>query len=272
MESLTMDEMKAQVALVKSMYNISVRTFQLARLGPSKKVMYAVKVDETFPSPDRISLESMRRSAHDKPLTLFKRLCWTFVVCAAGVGIRSSTRDDDAGYFSASFVSQWANAERCRDMFDEFDEIADALSDEQQMEVCNMLHVLLFKSSSISNETPSLAFTKASTKVHEYAGVGQPSKRARAREARLANQRTATGRKKKRVKTTGSPSPKRARAEEEEPPTPPTVEGHRWPDKVGAKGPNGLPRKVGGNKDGRKCRHLQEGRECPFTSCSFSHA
>ena len=44
----------------------------------------------------------------------------------------------------------------------------------------------------------------------------------------------------------------------------------KFPDKEGAKGPNGLPRRKGGNPNGAVCKGFLAG-DCPFATCSYSH-
>ena len=42
-------------------------------------------------------------------------------------------------------------------------------------------------------------------------------------------------------------------------------------DEDGAKGPNGLPRKKGGNPSGGPCKRYNSKAGCGFNFCSFSH-
>ena len=44
----------------------------------------------------------------------------------------------------------------------------------------------------------------------------------------------------------------------------------KYPDTEGANGPNGLPRKKGGNPDGGPCSRFAQGK-CEFKFCSYSH-
>ncbi|MDC0526130.1 hypothetical protein OAO87_03930, partial [bacterium] len=108
-----MDEVKRLVALLKKMYNIRLRGHQIAKLGVLKRIMYAVKMHGEWPRADNISLEAVRRSPHDKALTLFSRLVWSVVLCAAGTGVPVGKRDD-AGHVDGKYPAQWASAEAAR--------------------------------------------------------------------------------------------------------------------------------------------------------------
>ncbi|KAL1500140.1 hypothetical protein AB1Y20_012811 [Prymnesium parvum] len=69
--------------------------------------------------------------------------------------------------------------------------------------------------------------------------------------------------KAKRAATTPEKTPKAK--------SPKTEKTSKWVDEEGALGPNGLARKKGGNPGGSKCERLAKG-ECPFKTCSYSHA
>ena len=45
----------------------------------------------------------------------------------------------------------------------------------------------------------------------------------------------------------------------------------KYPDELGAEGPNGLPRMKGGNPAGEPCEKHANGK-CTFKFCSYSHA
>ena len=79
---------------------------------------------------------------------------------------------------------------------------------------------------------------------------------------------TADGKRKGDALSTPEKKRKGAQAD-----TPRTLPGgsKKYPDEVGAKGPNGLERMKGGNPAGDPCRDLAKGK-CAYASCSFSHA
>ena len=70
---------------------------------------------------------------------------------------------------------------------------------------------------------------------------------------------------------TASTSGEDTTATEEKKPRKKAAAGERWPDVVGAEGPNKLRRMVGGNPKGEKCSKLTETGKCPFKTCSYSH-
>ena len=259
--------------LVRTMHNIRLRWHDLPKFAMLKRIMFATKINEEWSRPDVVSLEMMRRQKSDKAITLMRRLLWGHVVCAAGTGIKPEVRDDGAGYVSAKYAAQWASAEQARNLCAELEEVRDDVHGTgRDQTMCDMLYTIISKAVGASNETPSLAMSKAATKVHEFAGGESATARAasgRKRSRRgAAEQADAAGQKQKKTKTGRQQTPPRQQA------TPPKTGGgsEKYPDEDGALGPNGLPRKKGGNPAGRKCDRLSNGGACPFKYCSFSHA
>ena len=125
MSSYTVDEMKDQLRLLRKMYNITVRQHELPTLSGLKKIVYAIKIDECFPDPLRVTLESMRRDPSDKPLTLWKRIVYGTFTASAGVGVKEGTRDDGAGWVEG-FPAQWFNAELGVELTKELEEVSAA--------------------------------------------------------------------------------------------------------------------------------------------------
>ena len=68
------DDVSGQKALLVRMYNHRMREHELATLPSMKRIVYWVKKEGSWPHPDRVSLESMRRDKSDSSFTLTKRL------------------------------------------------------------------------------------------------------------------------------------------------------------------------------------------------------
>jgi len=266
-DKLHTDEVKELVKLIKTMHNIRLRWHDLPKFAVLKRIMFATKINEEWSRPDIIGLEMMRRQKSDKPMTLFRRLVWGHVVCAAGTGIKTDVRDDGAGYVGAKFAPQWASAEQARNLCAELEEVRDELQGTgRDQTLCDRLYTIITKSVGASAETPSLAMSKAATKVHEFAGSDGAVARDRKRPRGTGGEKPEGGGKKAKKAKGVSPTPPRQQ------PTPTKPGSDKYPDEEGAAGPNGLPRKKGGNPSGRKCDRLANGGTCPFKFCSFSHA
>ena len=121
----SVDNMKDNMRMLHKMYNMKVRPWDLATHSSIKKVHYAANVDEVFPDPRRVPLESMRQHATDTGYTLLHRLVHTFLAVVVGkkVGL---FRDEGAGVL-AGYADQWANAEPAKEMLAELAELRDRL-------------------------------------------------------------------------------------------------------------------------------------------------
>ena len=258
------DEVKELLNLLKVMYNIRLSAHEIPKMSVLKRIMYATKIEEVFPNPDRITLESMRRTAKDSPITLLGRLVWGTVLCAAGAGVKDTQRDDEAGWFSSKYQSQWCNAMRAQDLMKEVDEVRDQLGPAEQMALAKRIHKSMFKSTSTSNETAALAFSKNTSKVHELPPPSGGETVPRGKK-RLFDE--GGGPPAKAMKKKGQSETKVAEATETEK----GGKSAKWADKAGEIGPNGLPRMKDGNKAGSKCERFFSGDGCKFSTCSFSH-
>ena len=122
-----------------------------------------------------------------------------------------------------------------------------------------LMWLTLFKSTGVhGGETASLAMARLVSRVAELT----VSRRGGGNETPPTTTKSGRNRKKKR-KETETPT-----KEGEEKPPKRTSE---WKDEVGALGPNGHKRMVGGNPKGGKCKGFANGG-CNFKTCSFSHA
>mmetsp|Transcript_20281 Transcript_20281/g.46487 ORF Transcript_20281/g.46487 Transcript_20281/m.46487 type:complete len:137 (+) Transcript_20281:209-619(+) len=133
--------------------------------------------------------------------------------------------------------------------------------------VVSVMHESLYKATSRGNESVSLAASRQMCKVVDY--VAQ-SKMAAAAAVSAAGP-SASGKSPSRVggsKKRGLSTP----AADKPPKAAKQAKTSKWADEEGALGPNGLAhRKKGGNPAGASCERLAKG-ECPFKTCSYSHA
>ena len=110
--------------LVHKMYRIALRHTELPSVGAMKKIMYATRIEEVFPDPARVSLESMRRDPSDKPVRLFARLVIGVGVCAAGAACKPSIRDDGAGVYEKNLPAQWLSMVQVQELLKSIDEVS----------------------------------------------------------------------------------------------------------------------------------------------------
>jgi len=247
---------------VKTYYNLKFHAWELPTLGGFKKIAYAVLVDEVFPSPDRVTLESLRRDKSDTACTLFRRLMFGVVVVAAGAKVKLTVRDDGAGALAGK-PPQWMHGEQASELVKEVDELRDANTNEDLMSLVKTLHASLYKATSRGGESPSLCTVRLIGRVPEL--IAPVRSRGNKRSARDSEDDDGAF-------STPSKKGRRGGKAAQSPGTRATVKKARFEDKAGAKGPNGLPRMVGGNPKGDPCPSLKNHGKCKFATCSFSHA
>lgn len=186
-----------------------------------------------------------------------------------------SVRDDGAGTCPKS-DSLMAHGDRIRDLVDELEEIVHKCSNSEMERILDVVNETLHKATSLSRISISLGCMQQVCKVPEYyasvvgmrkgapaaasAGSGsnsQPKKKRPAGGGPGGTPKGSSGGGTVLSASPGSP-PKGARKE-------------KWPDVAGAKGPNGLERKVGGNPAGEPCSKHGTPGGCPFQTCSYKH-
>ena len=147
----------------------------------------------------------------------------------------------------------------------------DPLSDAAMTRLLDVIVQSLHKSTSRAKESPSYAVSAMVGRVGEHAANAlhhdvQSAGRKRGgddgADADRAKKKGRRGTKKKAADGGGT---------QNKPANGQATGGPKWPDVAGASGPNGLPRKVGGNRDGDPCKDFVAGK-CRFKTCSFSHA
>ena len=169
-------------------------------------------------------------------------------------------------------VPQWANGNQLNELLLELEECQSKMDEATTKAVTALMHVSMHKSTTRSGESVSLAAARQMSKVAEYVAAqsakgGDEEGRAGKRKKGEKGGATADGNRKGDALAT--PVKKRKGAQAETPRTQPGVK--KYPDEVGAIGPNGLARMKGGNPAGGPCRDLAKGK-CAYATCSFSHA
>ncbi|KAL1511769.1 hypothetical protein AB1Y20_005055 [Prymnesium parvum] len=267
------DEIKRQKGVLVQMYNIqSTRAHCMPSLAGMKKIAYWVRNEGCWPDPARVSLESMRREPTDSALLKFRRIVYGVMVVAAGEKVGPTTRHEGA-CGSKKHGAQWAHGDLLEELLSELGEAADKIPETEMASVVAVMHESLFKSTSRGNESVSLAASQQICKVVDY--VSQ-AKLASAHAMAAANavhgrggggapKSPAGSKKTKRGSASSTPDKAQRKAGKAERATP-----TKWPDEEGALGPNGLPRKKGGNPAGASCERRAKGA-CQFKTCSYSH-
>ena len=264
-QSLDTTEMKELCKTVAAMQNIRLRGHELGTVSNLKKVMYWTKIEGTTPDPDRVPLKGFRRTDEDSWCLAFKRAIYSVAVCAAGVEARPELRDDGAGLVK-KFGVQWCNAMVAEDLVKEFEEhaVRSKLTQGEMKAVAELIWLTLHKSTGThGNETASLAMAQMVSRVPELAasyanrsqkhGERTPPKGDKEKEKQKPPKGTPAGKEK---------NGKRKRVERP---------AGGWKDEAGAMYANGLKRMVGGNPKGDKCKYIEDGKDCPFKTCAFSH-
>jgi len=255
-------EMKVAEAIVEKLYNRKVRPNLVPPLSKMKKIAYAVMVDECWPSPKRVPLESMRTDPKDSFRTLFRRLVNGVIYCAAGKVVKAGVRDDGAGVVRGSPDAQWASNEQAEKMLEEVDESIDGMPEDAQGRLGSLILSQLHKATSAGGQSPSLEMSLMVSRVPEYATARSG---ATTQSTGAGTKRTGEKRKRNRgAKDTETKAPTKAPKKTES-------SNVTWPDEDGVDGPGGQKRKRGGNPKGNVCKYVAKGETCPFKFCSFSH-
>ena len=266
------NDVKTNVTVVLKMYNLRLRQHFMPTHHVMKCLAHWWQVEQCWPDPARLPLSKFKRDADDTALLLFKRLVYGVLVVAAGAGVPAGIRDDGAGNLR-KHVPQWANGNQLNELLLELEECQSKMDEATTKAVTTLMHVSMHKSTTRSGESVSLAAARQMSKVAEY--VAAQSAKGGDEEGRSAKRRksdkggaTADGKRKGDALSTPEKKRKGAQAD-----TPRTLQSgsKKYPDEVGAKGPNGLERMKGGNPAGDPCRDLAKGK-CAYASCSFSHA
>lgn len=262
---LSNEDVKDKSALVEKMCGRKLRPHDIGSLPACKKVGYWVLEEHCWPDPKRVPLSVMRRDPTDSHYTLFRRMALTVAMFGAGVKASASARDEGAGD-TKHFGKQWMKLETVFELLDELEEVRDRTVDATMGGVTAIMHLSLFKGTTRGNETGSLAVSRQMCKVTEHVATAAGAAKPPGETTPTAQ----TGRKRKRGGTASKAAETAARPRTAEKPRPEA--GKKYEDKEGAKGPNELPRKKGGNPAGGPCKYIVEGKTCPFKTCSFSHA
>lgn len=142
-------------------------------------------------------------------------------------------------------------------------QVADEMDEQQQLSMYKLIWLVLHKGTALGSESPSLLMSRAVSRVPEYA-----HQQSEAEEAAAPATVTKTKIKPRVTKTTPATADKLIDKKKKRTGRPRS----RWPDKEGAKGPNGLPRKKGGNPAGVRCEYLDQPGGCGPEGTHFARA
>ena len=264
------EESKKCKAILLRLHNIKLLPHEMASQPVQKKCAYWARNEGCFADPNKVPLSAFRQRPCDSAYTLFARMLWSHATAMAGELVKDGIRDDDAGYCKAVGGNLWAHGDRCIALLKELGVLRDELDDAQMGHITEVMYQLLHKATSTGQTSASLSLVGQIAKMPEYLEaqrsaleIGTPRRKRGQDEA----EKTTPVKKKKKKAAANSPaSPVKKKVA-----VPSDKAGGRYPDTAGAKGPNSLARKVGGNPAGAPCKDL-EGGSCPYATCSFSHA
>ena len=259
-----MQELNLCKEVMEEMYDYEVSPHELGELKALKKVAHWVMNEQCMPDPDRLKIEMFRKDKADSNSTLMRRYLMSCCLVAAGQGLPTpTTRDESAGDHDAG--KQWFHFKRAQALMKEMEEIRDFLTDDQVGLISGVMLGTMHKATLRGKESASLAAMNQLAKIPEYkaAQLGTTVAKTKGQAPRQV-QPKLNGKIKKRT-----PGRQPGKPKGQNPATSAEYKG-KWADEEGAEGPNGLPRKVGGNPAGAPCTRFAQGK-CGFKTCSYSH-
>lgn len=260
-------ELELAKKLLGSMYNINLKQFWLPKMNVLRKVAHFVVQQLCWPDPARVPLKDFKVDENDSMLLCIQRLVYSVMCCAAGMAVPDGVRDDGAGKVR-KYADQFASANVLRELPAELEQYRDKMSNTSFGSVGLVLHTSLYNASTMGEPKMSISLAaqqQVPKLVEHVAAQGGLEDKPRAPAPPTPN-KAPTPRSPK------TPTPNRKR-----PKQPLTAFGVELPkqyvDAEGELGPNGLPRKKGGNPDsGKVCDRFAKSGVCKFNTCSFKHA
>ena len=186
-------------------------------------------------------------------------------------------KSNDSGALGADASGRngdlWCNPDVAVDLLGELDEQRDDITNEQMGTVVTLIYLSLHKATSQGGESMSLAMVRLISKLPEMvAGARARAAGGAAREAGAGlTKKQKAAKRKADAAAAESAAAKKLRGTQPNKPAPGTPPGQRWPDEDGALGPNGLPRKKGGNPQAKEACARHAAGNCSFKFCSFKH-
>ena len=269
---------KAQEEILLKMYFIELRPFEKPGHAQLKKTAYWVKNEGCWPDAERLPLSAFRRAPTDSAYILFKRKVVGVMIVAAGEKPWDSCRDSGAEV--KKYGPQWAHAKVLEGLVKEVEELRERLTPAELTFVVEVMDESLCRSTRTACSTATAAARDQISKVGEHVasarggmkggkdkdkGDGVRGKdRKRGAPEKGGTDRKGGGNKPKVAKPASAAAPRDEKG----------WKGGAvvtFKDEEGQLGPNGLPRKKGGNPSGGKCSRLASLGACPFATCSYSH-
>ena len=272
MPSYDQATVKAQEGVLTAMYNIELRPFEKPSHGQMKRIAYWVKQEGCWPDAERMPLSMFKRAPTDSAYIQFKRKAVGVAIVAAGEAPWAECRDEGAP--QRKYGAQWAHAKVLEGLVKEGEELRERLSPKE------LAFVMEVMDESMTRSTRTAGYTATHAAQDQIAKIGEHVAAARGRSGQTKDKEAEKPPKdKKRKGEKGAKSPSAKVAKAAVPGQGPTGKGAgsgkgavAYKDEEGTLGPNGLPRKAGGNPAGAKCVRMANSGACPFATCSFSHA
>ena len=268
---------KAQEEVLNKMYYIELRPFEKPGHAQLKKTAYWVKTEGSWPDSERLPLSAFRRAPTDSAYILFKRKVVGVMIVAAGEQPWASCRD--AGADVKKYGAQWAHAKVLEGLVKEVEELRERLTPAELTFVVEVMDESLCRATRTACSTATAAARDQISKVGEHVAAARGGLNGGdvkgGKEGRVRGQARKRGAPEKGEETKGAKAPRVAKPATAA--VPRNEKGWQgggvvtFKDAEGELGPNGLPRKKGGNPAGGKCTRLASGGACPFATCSFSH-
>ena len=265
MNQWTSDDVSDQLEAILRMYGLNLRPHERPSLSQQKKICYWAIKEGVFADANRVPLSGLKFDKFDDSLLCFRRLCMGHLVAGAGAVIQAGLRDDGAGNVPG-FAPQWISGLVVIDLLKDLEEVRDrtAPGDRERVmaRVTQVMYDSLHRASQRGKQSISLALSHQISKVSEHVDRTHKPDKLDLEDERLPR-KTRDGPRKR--------APKRERGGDRSRRDETAESGRKYPDEVGAEGPNGLARKKGGNPSGEVCKHFNSKAGCTFKTCSYEH-
>jgi hypothetical protein len=226
-------EMDQQNAKMETIYGRRIHAGLIAKIAVLKRISYAVVIENTFASAQRVKIKTIMASPRDSAFYTFKRWIAGHMLIAAGANPPNENQESNGhGWVTCapSLGQQWLSWHDCMDLLDVIESNMTGISEESMWAIVDSIITLL----------------------HFATASGHPRATG---SAAVAGVQTDVLRMLMAAKAAAVSVPtKRKIDDDDEPP----------------RGPNGLVRMKGGNPEGAPCKDFVKGK-CPRSLCSFSH-
>ena len=255
-ETLEAGEIDRLGQVLEKMYNYKLRpTFQLST-SQTKKVGYWPRKQGTWANPVFLPVSTFAKTGESMYVAM-KKYVLNMWLTAAGMPVPVGQRDEGAGAVKG-FAPQWLSGRVVVEFLGELEEAREKLAGRDLDRLIPMVCLSLYKASAEGGCSGSLALSQQIVSMADkvsWMQLSAPQPNANPTKSPKAPKAKAAGDKRKKPLAASPAAGPGAQ---------------KWPDTEGVNGPNGLPRRRGGNPAGVACTRHARGN-CTFNFCSFSH-